>query len=595
LATDIKTAGESAESNNDAIPDVKAKSGIKAGIRSLRVALAYLVAGCAWIVLSDYIVSYLVNDANTVTFLSIVKGCAYVIVSSLLLYIIACRSLRKVMDSERKLGEMNTELEKRVAARTLELERSNLELKKANSLLEKEIIERKKIEDELNRLNRELEQRVAERTMTLEDTIKELEASHRSLEEINAAMRESNAQLEEEINQRKKTELELKRAKEAAEIANIAKSHFLANMSHEIRTPMNGIIGMTDLVLLSDISKEHRECLELVKKSANSLLVIINDILDYSKIEAEKITLEKNPFQPEKVVNEVAALFSVSAKQKNLSIVTDIEPGMSETLHGDHVRLRQVLSNLIGNAVKFTDKGEISVSIKRVSRDGSRVKLMFCVKDTGIGIPEDKMGLLFERFSQLDSSYTKQYQGSGLGLAICKKLVGLMGGDIWVDSVEGQGSSFCFTAVFDSEYHPSKSEPDYAIDAGHKPGDCSRRRILVVEDDEVSKTVVQTYLKKLNFEVVTADNGKAAIELAEKNRFDLILMDIQMPVMDGITATQAIRKNEEPMGEHTPIIALTAYALTGDREKFLDAGMDDYISKPINLNLLSKIIDYYIA
>lgn len=595
MATDIKTAGESAESNNDAIPDVKAKSGIKAGIRSLRVALAYLVAGCAWIVLSDYIVSYLVNDANTVTFLSIVKGCAYVIVSSLLLYIIACRSLRKVMDSERKLGEMNTELEKRVAARTLELERSNLELKKANSLLEKEIIERKKIEDELNRLNRELEQRVAERTMTLEDTIKELEASHRSLEEINAAMRESNAQLEEEINQRKKTELELKRAKEAAEIANIAKSHFLANMSHEIRTPMNGIIGMTDLVLLSDISKEHRECLELVKKSANSLLVIINDILDYSKIEAEKITLEKNPFQPEKVVNEVAALFSVSAKQKNLSIVTDIEPGMSETLHGDHVRLRQVLSNLIGNAVKFTDKGEISVSIKRVSRDGSRVKLMFCVKDTGIGIPEDKMGLLFERFSQLDSSYTKQYQGSGLGLAICKKLVGLMGGDIWVDSVEGQGSSFCFTAVFDSEYHPSKSEPDYAIDAGHKPGDCSRRRILVVEDDEVSKTVVQTYLKKLNFEVVTADNGKAAIELAEKNRFDLILMDIQMPVMDGITATQAIRKNEEPMGEHTPIIALTAYALTGDREKFLDAGMDDYISKPINLNLLSKIIDYYIA
>jgi signal transduction histidine kinase/CheY-like chemotaxis protein len=422
-------------------------------------------------------------------------------------------------------------------------------LEQKNQALAQEVAERKAAERRLGELNEELERRVAQRTASLARANEELRA-----------------------------------ARARAESSNESKSEFLAATSHEIRTPMNGVLGMLELLRMEDLGPEQARYLSIARESAQGLLTVIDDILDYSRLEARSVELEATAFDPAEEVGKVVGLLAEGAAQKGVAIAVEGVDGLPRAVEGDPTRLRQVLFNLVGNAVKFTERGEVRIAARHRPLADGAVELGFEVRDTGIGIAPEAVDRLFERFTQAEESTARRFGGTGLGLAISRELVRLMGGDIEVESEPGRGSRFRFTIRCGAgEARPAPPRP------GFVPHESMPARILVVEDHEVNALLVTRLLAKGGHSVKVAREGREALALIERECFDLVLMDIHLPGMDGVTATRRIRAMDGERAE-VPIIAVTANAMAGDRDRYLAAGMDDYLSKPIDAATLYAAI-----
>ena len=398
-----------------------------------------------------------------------------------------------------------------------------------------------------------------------------------------------------DVTEQKKAQKEVQNAIEATKAAYKAKSQFLANMSHEIRTPLNGIIGMIDLCLLTTLTAEQKDNIITAKSCAASLLSIINNILDFSKLEAGKMNLEHIPFDLKELAAKLGKIHFYRSADKGLSFKSTIDGKIPDILYGDPNRLEQVINNLLSNAVKFTETGEICLALSLVGESAVSARVHFEIKDSGIGIAEEDMEKLFKSFTQVDGSHTRKYGGTGLGLVISKQLIDSMGGTLDVRSKKGDGSTFFFELDFDIAKpvdYPSANERLENIKKAR-----SKAHILLVEDDRVNQAVVSQMLKMLGYSCEIAENGLIALKCISKVIFDLCLMDIQMPEMDGISAVKEIRRIEKKTGNHLPVVALTAYALPGDRERFIMAGMDDYLSKPLGISdlgsKLQQVLDLF--
>ena len=399
-----------------------------------------------------------------------------------------------------------------------------------------------------------------------------------------------------DVTEARQHERILREAKEAAEAANAAKSIFLANMSHEIRTPMNGIMGMAHLVLNTPLNPQQRDYVEKIHTTCESLLDIINDLLDFSKIEANHLELENLPFEPRKELESVMSLLrpKVGHKLKDFSLESHMDPRVPEILSGDALRLRQILLNLGGNALKFSERGTVRLAVELLEQSDDRARLAFLVSDEGIGMSPDELARAFTPFSQADTSITRRFGGTGLGLSLCRRLIALMGGSISVQSEPGQGSVFRVElpfAICSQDCAQEQAEESSGDEAASLQG----LRVLLAEDGDINREIMEVLLEDMGITCISAVNGQEAVEIWNQRsaEIDIVLMDVQMPVMDGYSATRAIRASNLPEAKTVPIIAMTAYAMRGDAERSMQEGMDAHLTKPVNLADLRRTLKLF--